>query len=83
MELGADKFLISSDASAMDKAQSSFDLIIDTVPVKHDLNPYTPLLDIDGTLVIVGQVGPSRRGQYGASSVRASTYSGFTDWWHS
>lgn len=58
MELGADKFLISSDASAMDKAQSSFDLIIDTVPVKHDLNPYTPLLDIDGTLVIVGQVGP-------------------------
>lgn len=58
LELGADKFLISSDKSAMDKAQSSFDLIIDTVPVKHDLNPYTPLLDIDGTLVIVGQVGP-------------------------
>ena len=30
---------------------SSFDLIIDTVPVKHDLNPYLPLLDVDGTLL--------------------------------
>ncbi len=58
MKLGADKFLISKDRAAMVAAQSSFDLIIDTVPVKHDLNPYTPLLDIDGTLVIVGQVGP-------------------------
>ena len=32
--------------------------IIDTVPARHDLNPYLPLLDVDGTLVIVGQVGP-------------------------
>jgi uncharacterized zinc-type alcohol dehydrogenase-like protein len=32
-------------------------LIIDTAPVKHDLNIYTPLLDIDGSLVIVGQIG--------------------------
>ena len=42
----------------MKKAASSFDLIIDTVPVKHDINIYTPLLDIDGSLVIVGQIGP-------------------------
>ena len=41
----------------MAKAASSLDLIIDTVPVKHDLNPYMPLLDIDGTLVLVGQIG--------------------------
>lgn len=57
-QLGADDFLVSGDAAAMAAAQSSFDLIIDTVPVKHDLNPYLPLLDIDGTLVLVGQVGP-------------------------
>jgi uncharacterized zinc-type alcohol dehydrogenase-like protein len=56
--LGADRLLVSTDAAAMTKAQSSFDLIIDTVPVKHDLNPYMPLLDIDGTLVLVGQIGP-------------------------
>lgn len=58
LELGADAFLVSGDGSAMEKAASSFDVIIDTVPVKHDLNPYVPLLDIDGTLVLVGQVGP-------------------------
>ncbi|MFF7058020.1 NAD(P)-dependent alcohol dehydrogenase [Achromobacter spanius] len=57
-ELGADHFLISSDNTAMDKAASSFDLIIDTVPTKHDLTPYLPLLDVDGTLCIVGQIGP-------------------------
>src|SRR5690554_4714953 len=34
--LGADAYLISSDEKAMQKAQDSFDLIIDTVPVKHD-----------------------------------------------
>jgi uncharacterized zinc-type alcohol dehydrogenase-like protein len=56
--LGADKLLISTDDKAMEEALSSFDLIIDTVPIQHDLGPYLPLLDIDGTLVIVGQVGP-------------------------
>ncbi|ATN37195.1 hydroxyacid dehydrogenase (plasmid) [Rhizobium sp. ACO-34A] len=56
--LGANALLVSSDEEAMKKAASSFDLIIDTVPVKHDLNPYMPLLDVDGTLVIVGQIGP-------------------------
>ncbi|HWA43485.1 MAG TPA: NAD(P)-dependent alcohol dehydrogenase [Hypericibacter adhaerens] len=58
LALGADRLLISTDKEAMAKAQSSFDLIIDTVPVKHDINPYTPLLDVDGTLVLVGQIGP-------------------------
>ncbi|MCP8467059.1 NAD(P)-dependent alcohol dehydrogenase [Pseudomonas sp. ZM23] len=58
LALGADALLVSSDAQAMKAAASSFDLIVDTVPVKHDLKPYLPLLDIDGTLVIVGQVGP-------------------------
>ena len=41
----------------MAEAASGFDLIIDTVPVKHDLGPYLPLLDVDGTLVIVGHLG--------------------------
>ncbi|AFJ01922.1 Alcohol dehydrogenase [Methylophaga frappieri] len=57
-ELGADAFLVSSDERAMEAAASSFDLIVDTVPVKHDLTPYTPLLDVDATLALVGQLGP-------------------------
>ncbi|WP_029915156.1 NAD(P)-dependent alcohol dehydrogenase [Pelobacter seleniigenes] len=55
---GAKGILASTDKSAMKAAGSSFDLIIDTVPVKHDFSLYTPLLDVDGSLVIVGQVGP-------------------------
>lgn len=58
LALGADLLLVSSDTAARAKAQSGFDLIIDTVPVKHDLTPYVSLLDVDGTLVLVGQVGP-------------------------
>ncbi|MBB5373106.1 NAD(P)-dependent alcohol dehydrogenase [Acidocella aromatica] len=58
LALGAARLLVSTDAAAMAKAASGFDLIIDTVPVKHDLNLYLPLLDVDGTLVLVGQIGP-------------------------
>lgn len=58
MELGADAFLVSTNEEAMTKSASAFDLIVDTVPVKHDINPYMPLLDVDGTLVLVGQIGP-------------------------
>jgi uncharacterized zinc-type alcohol dehydrogenase-like protein len=56
--LGADAFLVTGDTAAMAQAASSFDLIIDTVPSKHDLTPYIPLLDVDATLCVVGQIGP-------------------------
>lgn len=56
--LGATGIVASTDQDAMAEAAASLDLIIDTVPVQHDVAIYTPLLDIDGTLVIVGQVGP-------------------------
>ena len=59
MSIGVDDFLVSTDADAMKKAANGFDLIIDTVPVKHELDPYVALLDIDGTLVMVGNVGPA------------------------
>jgi uncharacterized zinc-type alcohol dehydrogenase-like protein len=57
LALGADHVLVSGDKAAMAAAANVFDLIIDTVPVRHDLSPYLPLLDIDATLVIVGQLG--------------------------
>ena len=55
--LGAEHVLISTDANAMAAAQSSFDLIIDTVPVDHPVGDYLPLLDLDGAMVLVGQIG--------------------------
>eukprot|EP00659_Diplonema_papillatum_P003147 gene3148-4961_t len=55
--LGADEFIVSEDEKAMKTAEASLDLIVDTVPVKHDVNPYIPLLDVDGTLCLVGHIG--------------------------
>ena len=55
--IGAKGILSSTDEDAMAKAAGSFDFILDTVPVKHNFNTYTPLLDIDGSLVLVGQIG--------------------------
>lgn len=56
--LGADHIVLSSDAAQMQASAGSFDLIIDTVPYVHDLNPYVPTLATDGTLVLVGYLGP-------------------------
>ena len=56
--LGAKGILVSTDEAAMAAAAATLDLIIDTVPVQHDVSPYAPLLDVDGTLVLVGQIGP-------------------------
>ena len=54
--LGADSVVLSSDPEAMKAAFNSFDLIIDTVPSAHDLNPYLATLKLDGTMVLVGQL---------------------------
>ncbi|WP_374486024.1 NAD(P)-dependent alcohol dehydrogenase [Zoogloea sp.] len=56
--LGADRVVLSSDAGQMANVGGHFDLIIDTVPYVHDLNPYVPTLGIGGTLVLVGYLGP-------------------------
>ena len=53
-KLGADDVVISKDAGQMKKHARSFDLIISTVAVSHDLDPYINLLRRDGTLVLVG-----------------------------
>ena len=57
-KLGAKEVLISTNADDMAKHANSFDLIIDTVPVAHELNPYIALLKRDKTLVIVGPLDP-------------------------
>ena len=56
-ELGADEVIISTDEAQMKAVKGKFDLIIDTVPYVHDVNPYVTTLNIDGTLVLVGYLG--------------------------
>jgi uncharacterized zinc-type alcohol dehydrogenase-like protein len=55
--LGANKVVISTDAAQMASVAGRFDLIVDTVPMIHDVNPYLPTLTLDGTLVLVGYLG--------------------------
>ncbi|MCH5716010.1 NAD(P)-dependent alcohol dehydrogenase [Niabella hibiscisoli] len=55
--LGADEVIISTDHIQMDSVRGKFDLIIDTVPYVHDLNPYVQTLHTSGTLVLVGFLG--------------------------
>jgi uncharacterized zinc-type alcohol dehydrogenase-like protein len=57
LELGADAVIISTDQGHMDSVKGKFDLIIDTVPYIHDVNPYVATLNISGTLVLVGYLG--------------------------
>ncbi len=55
--LGAHQVVLSTDTEQMESVQGRFDLIIDTVPYVHDLNPYIPTLSVNGTLVLVGYLG--------------------------
>ncbi len=57
LRLGAERVVLSTDAEAMKKVRGRFDLIVDTVPNAHDLNPYVPTLALDGSLVLVGYLG--------------------------
>ncbi len=57
LELGADEVIISTDDAHMNSVRGKYDLIIDTVPYVHDLNPYINTLSVSGTLVVVGYLG--------------------------
>ncbi|HEY0235052.1 MAG TPA: NAD(P)-dependent alcohol dehydrogenase [Afipia sp.] len=52
--LGADEVLVSRDPEAMKAHANSFDFLLNTIPVGHDVNPYMALLKLDRTMVLVG-----------------------------
>ena len=56
--LGADEVLISKDVEAMKAQANSFDFLLNTIPVGHDVNPYLNLLKRDATMVLVGAIEP-------------------------
>lgn len=55
---GASRVVVSSEPGAMQAAARSLDLILDTVPVTHDVNPYLDCLALDGAYALVGQLTP-------------------------
>lgn len=56
--LGADEVLLSKDAAAMAAQHNSFDFLLNTIPVGHDVDPYLNLLKKDKTMVMVGAIEP-------------------------
>ncbi len=52
--LGADEVVLSKDENAMKKHRGSMDFILNTVAAPHNLDAFTDLLRIDGTLCLVG-----------------------------
>jgi uncharacterized zinc-type alcohol dehydrogenase-like protein len=54
LRLGADHYYATSDAETFETLANSFDLIINTVSAKIDINAYLALLRFEGTLVSVG-----------------------------
>lgn len=52
-ELGADEAVLSTDSRQMEY-QTRFDMILDTVSARHDVNMYLNALKVDGSLVLVG-----------------------------
>jgi len=55
--LGAHDFLLTTDPTAMKAASARFDLVLDTIPVRHDVGPMVQLLGDDGVLAIAGYIG--------------------------
>jgi len=53
-DLGAHKFINSSDPGQLAAAKFTLDFIVDTVSAEKDMDLYMSLLGVDGTLVTVG-----------------------------
>src|SRR6266568_2587577 len=53
-KMGADNFYDTSDRETLKKLRGYFDIIINTVSVELDTNKHMKLLDVDGTMIVVG-----------------------------
>lgn len=54
LELGADEAILSTDSDKMAAQKYRCDFILDTVSVRHQLDPYLLALNLDGTLCCLG-----------------------------
>ena len=50
--------VLESDKDTLKSLKRSFDFLLDTIPQKHDIDPYVNLLKRDRTLAIVGALEP-------------------------
>jgi uncharacterized zinc-type alcohol dehydrogenase-like protein len=55
---GVTDAIVSSSDSDMQRAAHKFDFLLDTIPRAHDLAPYMQLLNVHGTICLVGPIEP-------------------------
>ena len=82
--LGADDVLLFTDQEAVAKQAGTFDFLLNTIPSPHDVTSYMNLLKIDGTMCIVGSIGPtselnSRPLIFGRRSIAGSLVGGIKE----
>ena len=58
LSFGATNFVLVKDKEQMSSASRSLDLILNTIPYKHDVEPYLDLLHRDAVMVMVGILMP-------------------------
>ncbi|WP_435124680.1 NAD(P)-dependent alcohol dehydrogenase [Actinacidiphila sp. bgisy144] len=56
--LGADRLVVSTDPAQMAAVRDRFDVVLDTISAPHDLSPYLHVVAMDGTLSLLGHIGP-------------------------
>ena len=56
-KLGAHDVILSTDPDQMAAAKNRFEFILNTIPVRHDIQPYLQLLGRSGRMVLVGAIG--------------------------
>jgi uncharacterized zinc-type alcohol dehydrogenase-like protein len=80
--LGAKEVLVSKDEAQMAAHAGTFDFILNTIPVQHDLNPYIPLLKVDKTMVVLGATPLDLHGMglvFGRRSIAGSLIGGIKE----
>lgn len=55
---GADGVIVSSNPDDLLKFKRKFDLLIDTIPVEHNIDKYIELLSVNATICLVGPINP-------------------------
>jgi alcohol dehydrogenase (NADP+) len=55
---GATGVVISTSEDDMQAVAHTFDFLLDTIPKAHDLSPYIKLLNVHGTICLVGPIEP-------------------------
>ena len=71
--------VVSTDAEQMAAMTGKLDFILDTVPVRHDLNPYLNALTYDGKHILVGLLDTVAKGPYHALIDTGALVTGFSN----